>query len=101
MGVLAAYQLIRPMKQDALQNALLALEERQRTNEEVLSHHLSRAQEQVGEAQKRLAAIEERVDRILGSLGAALADGPEAGADQPSLERKLDRLERGLAPAHI
>ena len=31
----------------------------------------------------------------------ALADGPEAGADQPSLERKLDRLEQGLAPARI
>ena len=86
------------MNQDALRQALMALQERQRIGEDVLSHHLNNAQEQAREAHRRLEAIETQLDRILSVMEAGNHGAPEASEHQLSLEQKLDRLEKLLAP---
>lgn len=99
MGIISGIALShQPVNQDALRQALMALQERQRIGEDVLSHHLNSAQEQAKEAHRRLEAIETQLDRILGAMGAGIHEAPEASEHQLSPEQKLDHLEKLLAP---
>jgi len=99
MGILSGIALShQPVNQNALRQALMALQERQRIGKDVLSQHLNNAQEQAKEAHRRLEAIETQLDRILGAMGTAIPDAPEVSEHRLSLEQKLDHLEKLLAP---
>ena len=82
------------MKLDHLQSALTALSERSQTSIELLNAHLGAAEERAEAAQKRLEAIDARLTLLLASLPAASDPDQPAVEEAPTLEAKLDQLDR-------
>jgi len=84
------------MKLDHLQSALNALSERSKTSNELLNTHLRAAEERAESALKRLEAIDARLAQMLTAVPAGSPPNPSAGVEAPTLEAKLDLLERAL-----
>ena len=87
------------MKLDHLQSALTALSERSHTSIELLTAHLRAAEERAEAAQKRLEAIDTRLDQLLACLHADPEPTRKTAEEQLSLEAKLNLLERRLDTA--
>ena len=80
------------MKLNHLQHALTALSERSQTSLDLLNAHLRAAEERAEAAGKLLEVIDARLARLL----AASQPDQTAGGENPTLEAKLDLLERAL-----